>query len=141
MYIAPGVSGLGKFVTDDIDEGLFIRGYSGERITTATAISRRLDHSVYRENPDYMINVNGYTVLIDATDCTYGSRFGKHGCFPIATFVTIALRDSSYDIFMVESVCIIPAGPEVLVSYGWVYDSGDTIVIFNCGDSNCRGMI
>lgn len=106
------------FVTDDVEERSFIAVNSGQHRTTSTAISRRLEHTVYRDNPDYMLTVDVGSALIDATDCTYGSRFLNNMCSSNARFVTMSLRDSSYDIVMVESICRIPAGTEVLVAYG-----------------------
>lgn len=140
VNIALGVAGLQMSGAEDLEQGMNIVEYSGEHITMSTAISRRLEKPFYQDNPDYILGVNGGSVLID-TYWTGRVMFVNNGCSPNARLVTVPLRDGSYDIKMVESILRIPARTEVLVSYGWVYDSGDTIIIVDCGASNCCGVI
>lgn len=61
------------FVTGDVYEGSFIAEYSGERITAATAIPRRQEHTVLQDNPDYVLTVDGGNVFIDETDFKCGA--------------------------------------------------------------------
>lgn len=106
---------------------------------TADESKKRLLLYKGREIEDeYMLEVSGEEVVLDATVCSNSARYANHSCDANSQYVTVNPAGLSFNVVFIYAQRDLRAGNAVFVDYGWQTESGEDAIICECTSPLCR---